>query len=497
MRLSRLCVFIGLTLAATVAGACLYPGGVGIYLLFTAVFFAILYSGIFVGFQYSHFFLSIAWFIGFWLKSTIHFGLGAPYCEPVGSFDGSVGAWDNVLLAASVGGLGYLAGRLLLLPAVSVLGGFLGGIGLPWWYGRLRTKLWLSVAVILIAIVIANQEMGLIVRGHVAKVQLPWPLGGLFAWMTDIGLALVISVLAAWDRASGAGMVRGFFVLCLEGAVLSVSTLSRGLFFFHTLPALTSEARSPASSRSQYRKTAVLFIVWFAVAMTIPLLTTGLRLVGNKAVPTSQEQMDAETGATSTKTRVVSIDPRCSNIEPWSANSIVRKSLSIARFLIVDRWTGLEGLMSTESYAERGIALFKEAAWLRRSYGTVDVYTGRISASGFTEANASKYHFATLAGPIALFNFSGSWLVVFVGMALLAMLMSILEMIWRSLVRDPLVTAMSGCYLALIVLQLSGGIVQAVTGPVAVTAFLVLVWLINRLTDVTAVAQSLVQHPNK
>jgi hypothetical protein len=82
-------------------------------------------------------------------------------------------------------------------------------------------------------------------------------------------------------------------------------------------------------------------------------------------------------------------------------------------------------------------------------------------------------------------------------MALLAMLMSILEMIWRSLVRDPLVTAMSGCYLALIVLQLSGGIVQAVTGPVAVTAFLVLVWLINRLTDVTAVAQSLVQHPNK
>ncbi|MDO8981820.1 MAG: hypothetical protein Q7V17_21590 [Afipia sp.] len=495
--LFRPSIVIGLTLAAMTAGAWLYPGGFGTYLLFTAVFFTILYSGIFCGFQYSHFFLAVAWFIGFWLKSMVHFGLNAPYCEPVGSFDGSVRAWDNVLLVASIGGLGYLAGRLLVLPVVRRIKPPSINIGLPWWYHRLRTPLWLSAAAVLIAIVIANHEMGLIVRGYVAKVQLPWPLGGLFAWMTDVGLALTISVLAAWDRAAGAGVIRGFFALCVEGAVLSVGTLSRGLYFFHTLPAFVSEGRTSASVQSQFRQAVVLLTIWFAVALTIPLLTTGLRLVGEKAIPTTQAKMDAEAGATATETRAASIDPRCSNNEPHSAKSILAQAFYIARALIIDRWTGLEGLMSSESYAKRSMSLLKEAALLRRSYGTVDVYTDKISASGFTEANAKKYHFATLAGPMAFFNFSGSWLVVFAGMALLAMVMSLLEILWTTLVHDPLVVAMSGCYLALVVLQLSGGIVQAATGPVTVTAFLALVWLINRVSCTAAEMQPSTQQLTK
>lgn len=489
----RLAVIIVFALVAIMAGAWLYPGGFGIYLLFTAVFFAILYSGIFYSFQYSHFFLAVTWFIGFWLKSMVHFGLSAPYCEPVGSFDGSSRAWDNVLLVASIGGVGYLAGRLLGEPVSRVLKPQLTGIAPPCWYSRLRMPLWFLVAAALIAIVVANQAMGLVVRGYVAKVQLPWPLGGLFAWTTDIGLALVISVLAAWDRASGAGVVRGFFALCVEGAVLSVATLSRGIYFFHTLPAFVSEGLARTSVRFQFRQTAVLLTIWFMVAITIPLLTTGLRLVGDKAIPTTQAQVDAAVGVAPTQIPTAAIDPRCSSNEPHSAKSILERSASIARALTIDRWTGLEGLMSTESYAERGMPLLKEAALHRRSYGTVDVYTDKISASGFTEAGATKFHFATLAGPMAFFYFSGSWLVVFVGMALLALLISLFEIIWTSLVGDPLVMAMSGFYLALVVLQLSGGIVQAFTGPLTVTAFLALIWLITFVSGTTAAKQSSAQ----
>ena len=150
--------------------------------------------------------------------------------------------------------------------------------------------------------------------------------------------------------------------------------------------------------------------------------------------------------------------------------------------LVIDRWPGMEGLMSIESYPGRGLDLFKKAALQRRTYGMVDIYTGTIAGSDFTEEQAKKYHNATLAGPIAFFYYSGSWLIVFGGMALLAMLVSALELVWASLVPDPLVTAMSGCYLALVVMQLSTGIVQAASGPLAVTALLALVWGIMRMS---------------
>jgi predicted Co/Zn/Cd cation transporter (cation efflux family) len=116
----------------------------------------------------------------------------------------------------------------------------------------------------------------------------------------------------------------------------------------------------------------------------------------------------------------------------------------------------------------------------------VDIYTQAIAGSEFTEERAKRYHNATLAGPIAFFYFSGSWSIVFGGMALLAMLMSVLELIWARLMPDPLVTAMSGCYLALVILQLSTGVLQAASGILAVTALLALIWGIMRMSPKTA-----------
>ncbi len=65
--------------------------------------------------------------------------------------------------------------------------------------------------------------------------------------------------------------------------------------------------------------------------------------------------------------------------------------------------------------------------------------------------------------------FSGALWVVFAGMALIAMLVTAIELVWTWLIRDPLPLAMAGWYLAFVVLQLSGGLQQAITGPVMVT----------------------------
>lgn len=491
----RKLILVALTLTAIAAGAPLYPGAALYYLLFSAVFFAVLFSAFYLPFQYSHFFVALIWFLAFWLKLVLHFVFGhfgfaeaAAYVEPAGGFDGTGTSWDQVLLTASVGATGYLAGRLATVPFLRRRPHAPSASVAPCWYPRLKTALWLLVGVSLAAILLANAEMGLVVRGFVPSVKLPWPLGGLFAWTTDIGLALIIAVLTAWDRSTGAGIVRGSVALCIEGAAISIATSSRGIYLFHTLPVLVSEGRRRSMSLPAFRRAAPLLAIWLIGAVTIPLLTTGLRGVGEGAFFAKVESGHPPTSATlerpsqsaspaATPQRSASGQVVPTNILPTFFTAAMKGGSR----LIVDRWVGLEGLMSAVTYPDLGLALFKEAALQRRTYGMVDVYTGKISRSNFTEDDAQKFHNATLAGPIAFLYFSGSLAVVFGGMVLISVLMSVLEAIWRALFCDPLVIAMSGFYLALVVMQLSTGLIQAITGPSAVTILLLFVWLVARM----------------
>ena len=68
-------------------------------------------------------------------------------------------------------------------------------------------------------------------------------------------------------------------------------------------------------------------------------------------------------------------------------------------------------------------------------------------------------------------------------MALISVLMSAMELLWLWLARDRLLVAMSGLYLALVVMQLSGGLVQAITGPLMVTGVLAAVWLMDLIHE--------------
>ena len=62
-------------------------------------------------------------------------------------------------------------------------------------------------------------------------------------------------------------------------------------------------------------------------------------------------------------------------------------------------------------------------------------------------------------------------------MAFISILMSATELFWRWLVRDALLVAMSGFYLALIVMQFSGGVIQSATSLAAVTVVFLAIWL--------------------
>jgi len=406
------------------------------------------------------------------------------YGEPVGAFNNSAASWDAVFYLIAIGGSGYLAGRLLILPATNALTerAMYQTINVPRGWANYRNLVWAGAAVALALVLIANANLGILIRGHVARIVLPWPLGGLFAWMTDIGFALILSLLLAWDRNSAQGVERGFLALCIEGALFSLSTLSRGVFFFHTVPAIVTETRTFVRMRA-LKPLATLFAIWLLIGSAVPTISTFIRLFGSDAAPTT----------------IQAIPERQSGASPTSG-ALWDQFVTMARVLLVDRWTGLEGAMASTAYPEKSFGLFKEAALQRRTYGMVDVYTGKISQSGFTEERAKTYHYATPSGPIGFLYFSGSYWLVFWGMAFVAVLMSLTELAWLRLTREPLLVAMSGLYLAFIVLQISGSIIQSATGLLAVTGFFLAIWCSRRLAGEarfgkTSAEQSPPRHP--
>ena len=448
---------LAICIAIAVWGIIQYPGNRLIFCFFSFVIFAVTYFAIRQPTQYAHFFLGLAWFLGFWVKYLLHQATGGTYYEPHGSFDGSPANWDAVFLVIGIGGTGYLVGRLLTFPIANPLRDQLlkRNIIVPFWWKSYRNVIWLLAALLVFSVLAINQEFGLLVRGLAARVVLPWPLGGLFAWMTDIGLALLLAFLLAWDRQSGFGVFRGFIALSVEGALISISTLSRGVYFFHTVPPLLTESASAYRS-GRFRPIAILLGMWLVIGAAVPLSATFLRLFGQNVVPATQTDLASSLTA--------NIDrPQLDVGHGWN------QLISMPQALLVDRWTGLEGVMATVAHPHKDSALLLEAATFHRSFGTVDTYTEKISGSNFTKANARKYEYATLAGPIAFLYFSGSLITVFLGMALISILMTAIETLWLWLARDRLLAAMSGLYLALIVLQLSGGLLQSAASLFAVT----------------------------
>jgi hypothetical protein len=144
-----------------------YQGNILIFSGFSAVICAIAYCAVRFWSQYAHLFLGVAWFIGFLVKYVFHHATGASYLEPYGSFDSSAAAWDAVLLVITIGGAGYLVGRLVALLFVGSLTDrlFKQGIRVPVWWSALRAPVWLLAALLVIGALVINQEMGLLVRG--------------------------------------------------------------------------------------------------------------------------------------------------------------------------------------------------------------------------------------------------------------------------------------------------------------------------------------------
>jgi len=234
-------LFLGLSAWAFLfaASAKNYEGSLLIFSIFSLSFLMLLIAGFYKNKSYSFMFLSLLLWFGFWLKLIVHLILNYAYVEPVGVFDGSKEAWDQVLWVATIAGLGVLAGRWLYVIISSRMIKIDSiELAYPVWYPALRWKIWVFLIVTIITVAILNTTLGIQQIGLATRTTLPWPLNAVIAWLVSIGSAMGLATLVWWDITLKKPVMQGALAILAEAFISTMSLFSRGIFVFHSVPQL-------------------------------------------------------------------------------------------------------------------------------------------------------------------------------------------------------------------------------------------------------------------
>lgn len=436
-----------------ISGLRQYPGSSGYYVIFSLAFLAMLASGLYKRTTYAYLFLVVFLWLGFWLKLTAHQIFVYPFGEPVGLFDNSPAAWDRVLVIATSGSIGVMAARIIygLTGLKSTLLGAVAPAAPPW-YPRMRKFLWFALIVLLTGCSVLNAVYGIQQSGLVSRTVLIWPLNATIYWMLGSGFAMCVATLGWWHLASRSTVGPAAYMVLAASTMSTVSLLSRGLYIFHTVPAMLAMYMNRARAKDLSLKRVSIYLAVFIGMMLVSLSLVGvLREYYYSNVPL------ALVGLTDTATL-------------HGAGAFLR--------FIVDRWVGVEGVMAVSSYHDKGIDLFFNALTEKSEIGKSTLYQ-EVCLAHYRFMDLSKFQFASLPGAVAFFYYTDSLLLVMLGMMVLTMIALCSEKMVSRLTANPFLSALWGCGMANFIAQF--GVAPRGLGPHFVMSLIAIltIWMVQ------------------
>ena len=412
--------------------------------------------------SYSCIFLSIFLWLGLWFKLAFSlFLLGIfSFGEPVGNFNSSPQSWDMVLNVASIGALGFI-----FAIAIISQGKFNDYYAQklpqsPKWYPRHRRMLWMALLVFIVVIACANVVFGVHQVGIVPKTIFHWPINALVAWCINIGTALAISVMMAWDISAEKKLTLSVGTMFIEALFNSVSLISRAHYIWHTAPQIFSLNQLDNKLKENHRGKAFLLMAIFSLLFILSVYS----------VSKLRDHQYIDTLATATSPPICNINDLPSAItgfgmqyvehfcpkpnkylfsqEKKSASALPPRSFRMLLIyqIFVNRWIGLEGIMAVSSYSHQGVDLLIAGVLEGRKNGSVDLYQ-KISQSGYQIPDLN-YQFSTLPGIIAFAFYSGSLVLVFVTVLLFTCVAFIFERVVFTLTKNPIYCSIVGALIA-------------------------------------------------
>jgi len=480
-----------LLLIATMAwSATEYRGHFLILLAFHVSFWAMLLLALPKPRLDGYLFLAIFLFLGFWLKFVIHLAWHYDFIEPVGRFDGSAAVWDRALAAAAAGATGVALCRILHLvisrkKATRIKASL---SFLPSWYPRYRIGVWVVCSVGGLLLYAANYRFAFFQTGVNMRLILPFKLSVLFAWASFCGIPLLFALLLDWElQAKPKHLLLMIVTIGVLSVAASVSILSRAITLFLVaayvvaivihMPDLLQRLKSTFGWRLPLilglaLVFSLLIVSWARVILYVPTPPT-LALESQPAVHQPQLNASQDAGGASpsaksdvvmagqplmaSATRPLTDSPARAMPPPWIPPSWIpialvrRMAWPLATgeqvlLLSLDRWIGLEGVLSVASSPEQlGASLLKRGLKENAARGVDSIYQ---SLSNSYYAYDRNFTFLTLPGAIAVLFYSGSPIIVLAGMFLISGVLIGLELMVFRLCGSRFLATMLGIFMA-------------------------------------------------
>lgn len=437
------------------------PGSVLNFLIFDFLWLLVLWSALSASSTYVYFFCAVMLFMGFWVKFIAHILLDVSFVEPVGywSYFKSIEKWDQVLMVSAVVASALIIGNFIIYVFCKLRnkntslphpGADLQNVTeepaslklIPKWYINNRNKIYISIFLSVLALNILNFKIKFYVTGIVPAFILPFHLNFLLTWCLIFFIVSLLAICMGWDHVLKIKNRRNIYYLVpILACITSLSTISRFLYIFWTVPylfILINHTDKISSFFSVINKNKKLLLVYFLICIISIMSVTSLRqhyYQNSNGIYGKVNSEDIKKISKSVK-KHKSHSPKPKKIKKKNSSQF-----SQIKLLFVGRWVGIEGLLATTAYPDAGWDFFIKGLLQKPESTAAGLYTDEVLIN-YRHSNERVY--ASLPGLSGILNYSHSYFVVFFGFLITILILSGIERIGFRLLNSEFLAAQQG-----------------------------------------------------
>jgi hypothetical protein len=383
-----------------------YAGEFYIFVLFTITSNLLLYFGFRKNAIFFDTFIGVFLWLGFWLKTTVRvIFFDSKFKNLVGSFDGSPYAFDQALIVTSIAFLALILASLIREKFVFSYPDEKNEekSALFFFYTHHRKKVLILYTFLFVTVAVTNYYFGIYQRGEITQTVLPFGLNGVYKWLLLFGLSSFAALILKYEFSLQRKVTYFVPVLTLiEACITNVSLLSRGMILNTSALGFGFIKVFKTSSKVINIKFWLIILIFF-----VGLFLSSLVVV-NEIRQTRYYKANIDTG-----TRI---------------GTEVEQAVNGVKILFLDRWVGIEGVLSVSSSSKKGWPLLQDAVNEKYDEHKTSFYDLNLISTAYKNGGMNKHHFISLPGFIAFFYYAGSIVFLFAIIGLLGLLAGLIEL---------------------------------------------------------------------
>ena len=396
-----------------------YKGNKYLYILFSIVSnYLIIFSFRKKAIFFDTFFSLLLW-LGFWFKLTVTISFtDGMFREGAGLFDYSSDQFNSVIIISMIAILaiilsGHVREFFFTYPNKIDI-----KIKYSNYYLKNRNLILLLFFILVTLIFTINSYFKIYQRGLVPIYEYNFIFSGIIKWLLLFGLSSIgcVILFIESDAYKKIFTLTGFLIV-LETFMSSTSMLSRGMIF-NSLAILYGIYKYSNKAEINFRLADFIkillsiFILFYISAISVNQLRAKYFYVGKSFEKTQ------------------SVNEETKNEETKATNQIIRHNRELL-YLIVNRWVGIDGVMSVDAKKEiLNFSLLKDSFKERFSKNNPTFYENTFGLEeGMQDVIYKNVKGNTLPGIIAFLFYSGSYLFLFSSLIVLCFLASLIEII--------------------------------------------------------------------